>query len=129
MNKKTIINIQGNMGPPELSSTIIGSPGYPNAAEVQEEKLQTKESPTGEMAKRISEKVQQKTLKCQSQKMLNLNKTFLTQNIEEFWDGIRRPNVIIIETEERDNSQLKGQENIFNKLNKIPYLKKMMINI
>jgi hypothetical protein len=47
--------------------------------------------------------------------MLNLKK-FLTQNIPEIWDTMKRPKLKIIEIEERGESQLKEPENTFNKI-------------
>ena len=43
-------------------------------------------------------------------------KKLLTQNIQEIQDTIRRPNLRIIGIEESKDSQLKGSENIFNKI-------------
>ena len=50
----------------------------------------------------------------------------MTQNTQEIWDTLRRPNLRIIEIEE--DSQLKGPENIFNKIieENFPNLKKEM---
>ena len=56
---------------------------------------------------------------------------FLTQNIEEIWDTIKRPNLRIIRIE-REDSQVRGPKNIFNKIieEKNSNLKKEMpINI
>ena len=52
----------------------------------------------------------------------------LTQNIQEIQDTMRRPNLRIIGMEESEDSQLKGQVNIFNKIieEKLPNLKKEM---
>ena len=44
------------------------------------------------------------------------SKKFLTQNIQDIWDIVRRPNLRIIGIEEREESQLKGPESIFNKI-------------
>ena len=41
---------------------------------------------------------------------------FLTQNIQEIWDPMKRPNLRIIGVEEGEELQLKGPENIFNKI-------------
>ena len=41
---------------------------------------------------------------------------FSSQNIQEIWDTIKRPNLRIIGIEEGEESQLKGPENIFNKI-------------
>ena len=41
---------------------------------------------------------------------------FLTQNIQEIWDTMKRPNLRIIGVEEGEDLQLKGPENIFNKI-------------
>jgi hypothetical protein len=51
----------------------------------------------------------------------------MTQNIQEIWDTMKRPNLRIIGIEEED-SQLKGPENIFNKIKEenFPNLKKEM---
>lgn len=43
-------------------------------------------------------------------------KIFLTQNILRIQETIKRPNLRIIETEEDEESQLPGPENIFNKI-------------
>ena len=40
------------------------------------------------------------------------SKKFLTQNIQEIWDTMKRPNLRIIGIEGQD-SQIKGTENIF----------------
>ena len=56
---------------------------------------------------------------------------FLTQNIEEIWDTIKRSNLRIIRIE-REDSQVRGPKNIFNKIieEKNSNLKKEMpINI
>jgi hypothetical protein len=44
------------------------------------------------------------------------HKKFLTQNIQEIQDTMKRPNLKIIRIEENEDSQLKGHENIFNKI-------------
>ena len=51
---------------------------------------------------------------------------FLTQNIQEIWDTIKRLNIRIIGVEEGEELQLKGPENIFNKIveENFPNLKK-----
>ena len=51
---------------------------------------------------------------------------FLTQNIQEIWDTMKRPNLRRMETEEGEELQLKGTENIFNKIieENFPNLKK-----
>ncbi|ERE73592.1 Transposase, L1 containing protein [Cricetulus griseus] len=46
---------------------------------------------------------------------LKSNKT-LTQNIQEIWDTVKRPNLRIIGEEEGEETLLKGTENIFNKI-------------
>ena len=53
-------------------------------------------------------------------------KTILTQNIQKTQDTMRRQNLRIIGIKEREDSQLKGPVNIFNKIIKenIPNLKK-----
>jgi hypothetical protein len=59
-------------------------------------------------------------------------KKLLTQNLQEIQDIMRRPNLRVIDTEESQDSQLKGPVNIFNKIieENIPNLKKeMSINI
>ena len=55
-------------------------------------------------------------------------KKFLTQNIQEIQDTMRRPNLRIIGIEESEDSQLKGPVNIFNKIigENFPNLKKEM---
>jgi chromosome segregation ATPase len=55
-------------------------------------------------------------------------KKTLTQNIQEFQDTIRRPNLLIIEVDENEDFQLKGPANIFNKIieENFPNLKKEM---
>ena len=40
-------------------------------------------------------------------------KKFLTRNIQEIWDTMKRPNLRIIGIEEGEESQLKGPENFF----------------
>ena len=41
---------------------------------------------------------------------------FLTQNIQEIWNTIKKPNLRIIGIEEGEELQIKGAENIFNKI-------------
>ena len=43
-------------------------------------------------------------------------KKFLTQNIQDIQDTMRRPNLRIIGIEKCEDSQLKGPVNIFNKI-------------
>ncbi|KAL6080965.1 hypothetical protein STEG23_016230 [Scotinomys teguina] len=43
-------------------------------------------------------------------------KKVITQNIQEIWDTIKRPNLRIIGIEEGEEYHLKGTENIFNKI-------------
>jgi hypothetical protein len=42
----------------------------------------------------------------------NLN----SKNIQEIWDAMERPNLQIIGLEDREETQVKGTENILNKL-------------
>jgi hypothetical protein len=42
-------------------------------------------------------------------------KMSLTQNNQEIWDIMKRPNLRLIGIEEGEESRLKGPENIFNK--------------
>jgi hypothetical protein len=44
------------------------------------------------------------------------SKNFMTQNKQETWDTMKRPNLRVIGIEEREDYQLKGPENIFNKI-------------
>jgi chromosome segregation ATPase len=55
-------------------------------------------------------------------------KKIITQNIQEFQDTIRRPNLLIIGVDEYGDFQLKGPANIFNKIieENFPNLKKNM---
>ena len=55
-------------------------------------------------------------------------KTILTQNIQENQDLIRRLNLLIIVVDEKEDFQIKGPANIFNKIieEKFPNLKKEM---
>jgi hypothetical protein len=55
-------------------------------------------------------------------------KKILTQNIQDIQDTMRRPNVRIIYTDKNGDFQLKGLENIFNKIieENFLYLKKEM---
>ena len=46
----------------------------------------------------------------------NKSNKFLTQNIQEIWDTVKRPNLRIIGVEEGEDLQLKGPENIFTKI-------------
>ena len=41
---------------------------------------------------------------------------FSSQNIQEIWDIINKPNLRIIGVEEGEELQIKGSENIFNKI-------------
>ena len=54
------------------------------------------------------------------------HKKLLTQSIQEIQDTMKRPNLRIIGIEENEDSQLKGPENMFNKIieENIPNLKK-----
>jgi hypothetical protein len=58
-------------------------------------------------------------------------KKLLTQNIQEIQDTVRRPNLRIIGIEEREDFQLKGPVNIFNKVieENFPNPKNIPINI
>ncbi|EGW01022.1 Putative transposase element L1Md-A101/L1Md-A102/L1Md-A2 [Cricetulus griseus] len=58
---------------------------------------------------------------------LKSNKS-LTQNIQKIWDTVKRSNLRIIGIEEGEETQLKGAENIFNKIieENFPNLKKDM---
>ena len=55
----------------------------------------------------------------------NKSNKFLTQNIQEIWDTMKRPNLRMIGVE-GENLQLKGPENIFTKIIEVnfPNLKK-----
>jgi predicted ribosome quality control (RQC) complex YloA/Tae2 family protein len=55
-------------------------------------------------------------------------KTTLTQNIQEIQNTMRRPNLLIIGADENENFQVKGPENMFNKIieENSPNLKKEM---
>ena len=44
------------------------------------------------------------------------SKKFLTKNIQEIWDTMKRPNIGRVGIYEIEESQLKGSENIFNKI-------------
>ncbi|KAL6089685.1 hypothetical protein STEG23_026096 [Scotinomys teguina] len=44
------------------------------------------------------------------------SKKVITQNVQEIWDTMKRPNLRIIGIEEGEEYQLKGTENIFNKI-------------
>jgi hypothetical protein len=47
----------------------------------------------------------------------NVNsKKFLTQNMQEIWDTMKRPNIKIIGTEGGEDSQFKGPGNILSKI-------------
>ena len=56
------------------------------------------------------------------------HKKLLTQSIQEIQDTMKRPNLRIIRIEENEDSQLKGPENVFNKIieENFPNLKKEM---
>ena len=45
-----------------------------------------------------------------------LKKKILAQNMQKIWDNMNRPNIIIIQIEEGEETQVKGPENIFNKI-------------
>ena len=58
------------------------------------------------------------------------SKYLLTQNIQEIWDIMRRPNPRIIEIKSGNNSQINGPENVFNTEENFSNLKKeITINI
>ncbi|KAL6030403.1 hypothetical protein STEG23_017091 [Scotinomys teguina] len=44
------------------------------------------------------------------------SKKVIIQNVQEIWDTMKRPNLRIIGIEEGEEYQLKGTENIFNKI-------------
>ncbi|KAL6087923.1 hypothetical protein STEG23_014461 [Scotinomys teguina] len=44
------------------------------------------------------------------------SKKVIKQNVQEIWDTMKRPNIRIIGIEEGEEYQLKGMENIFNKI-------------
>jgi hypothetical protein len=50
----------------------------------------------------------------------------MTQNIQEIWDTMKRPNIKIIGTEEGEKSLIKVPENILNKIikEKVPNQRK-----
>jgi hypothetical protein len=56
------------------------------------------------------------------------HKKLVTQSIQEIQDTMKRPNLRIIRIEENKDSQLKGPENVFNKIieENLPNLKKEM---
>ena len=59
-------------------------------------------------------------------------KKFQLQNVQEIHETMKRPNLKIIGIEEGEESQLKGPENIFNKIieENFPNLKEeMVINV
>ena len=59
-------------------------------------------------------------------------KYFLTQNIQEIWNTMKRSNLRIIGIEEGNDSQIKGPENTFNKIIEEKFLnlkKEMAINV
>ena len=45
-----------------------------------------------------------------------ISKIFMTQNIEQIWDSMERPNIRTIGIERGEESQLQGQRYIFNKM-------------
>ncbi|KAL6088433.1 hypothetical protein STEG23_022858 [Scotinomys teguina] len=54
------------------------------------------------------------------------SKKVIKQNVQEIWDTMKRPNLRIMGIEEGEEYQLKGTENIFNKIieENFPNLKK-----
>jgi predicted RNase H-like nuclease (RuvC/YqgF family) len=73
-----------------------------NRIQEMEERISGAEDSIENMGRTIKEKA-----KC---------KKILTQNIQEIQDTMRIPNLQIIEVEENEEFQLKGQVNIFNKI-------------
>ena len=71
--------------------------------------------------------IPQRTSAQQSKKMQNAKK-ILGQNIQEIQDIMRRPTLMIIGVDDNEDFQLKGPENIFNKIieKNFPNLKKQM---
>ena len=53
--------------------------------------------------------------KCSDQRKQQIWK-FSSQNIQEIWDTIKKPYLRIIGIEEGEELQIKGTENIFNKI-------------
>ena len=49
-------------------------------------------------------------------KEISKSNKFSSQNIQEIWDTIKKPNLRIIGIEEGEELQIKGPENIFNKI-------------
>ena len=69
-----------------------------------------------EMEERISE-AEDTIEKINAQiKEISKSNKFSSQNIQEIWDIIKRQNLRIISVEEREELQIKGPENIFNKI-------------
>ena len=62
----------------------------------------------------------------ENSKQKKKKKKLLTQNIQEIQDTMKRPNLRIIGIEESEDSQLKGPENVFNKIieENLPNLKR-----
>ncbi|OPX54009.1 RBD-like domain-containing protein [Oceanospirillum multiglobuliferum] len=79
-----------------------------------------------EMEQRISDAEDMIEKIDSSVKENNKDKKVLTQNVQEIWDTMKRPNLRIIGIEEGEEYQLKGTENIFNKIieENFPNLKK-----
>lgn len=60
------------------------------------------------------------------------SKKFITQNIQEIWNIVKRLNLIRIRIKQENYSQLKGLEHIFNKTieeNVLNLKKEMLINL
>ena len=59
------------------------------------------------------------------------HKKLLTQNIQEIQDTMKRPNLRVIRIKENKDSQLKGPENVLNKIieENFPNLKKEIIKV
>jgi hypothetical protein len=64
----------------------------------------------------------------QLSKKIQSIKKLLTQSIQEIQETMKRPNLRIIRIEEDEDSQLKGLENVFNKIieENFPNLRKEM---
>ncbi|MGE9715022.1 RBD-like domain-containing protein, partial [Escherichia coli] len=80
-----------------------------------------------EMEDRISD-AEDKLEEINSSSKENLKSNKTITRIQEIWDTVKRPNLRIIGIEEGEETQLKGAENIFNKIieENFPNLKKDM---
>ena len=119
--------VEGNC---RMKQALIKDKRYPNLFLLPSAQTRDKSSVTPGQMKKLVEDLREEFVSRVKENVKS--KKFLTQNIQEIWDTMKRPNLKIIGIEEGEESQLKGPENIFNKIieENFPNLKEeMVINV